>query len=78
MKPKCLIPWTNINIGTLGRIDPCCKFDPSSYQEKLNIMENNVEDYLKSKMLDKVKTKVSLDFICQLILGLPAFLGCSI
>jgi len=61
MKPKCLIPWTNINIGTLGRIDPCCKFDPSSYQEKLNIMENNVEEYLQSKMLDKVKANMLQD-----------------
>lgn len=55
---KCLIPWTNLDIAPLGDITPCCKFQTKYYDKEFNIVNDNIDDYLKSDMLKNVKEEM--------------------
>ena len=47
----CIYPWINLRIDTVGKISPCCKFEPSELIE--NIATNNIKEiYLGKPMSD--------------------------
>ena len=54
--PYCHSPWTNLDIDPQGKMSPCCKFDYSQYNNpQHNIIENNIDQYLKSDIVQKIK-----------------------
>ena len=53
MKPHCLIPWTNIDIGPRGHIVPCCKFEDDN--EQFNITTHSIDEYTRSDFLNEIK-----------------------
>lgn len=57
--PKCMAPWTNIDISPLGNISPCCKFRMNYYDEKFNVAENHIEEYRNSNLLKNVKQELT-------------------
>lgn len=54
----CYAPWTGIEILPAGRILPCCKWDDSSYEEKFNIVDHDIDEYRKSNKLIKIKNQM--------------------
>jgi MoaA/NifB/PqqE/SkfB family radical SAM enzyme len=55
--PLCYSPWTNFDIDTQGKIQPCCKFKWSQYPdiEPHNIISSTLTDYAQDPVLDKIK-----------------------
>jgi len=58
---KCLIPWTNIDVDPLGSINPCCKFQSKHYDKEFNIVDDKIDEYLESDMLNNVKEEMLND-----------------
>jgi radical SAM protein with 4Fe4S-binding SPASM domain len=54
-KKFCYAPWTNIEILPNGDILPCCKFQPSYYNEQFNIATNTIDDFRTSNVLKTIK-----------------------
>lgn len=51
----CYSPWTNIDISPQGDISPCCKFQMSKYNQKFDVQNHTLAQYLGSEFLNKVK-----------------------
>ena len=54
----CYAPWTGIEILPAGRILPCCKWDDTTYEEKFNIVDHDIDDYRNSKKLIEIKQQM--------------------
>jgi hypothetical protein len=56
---KCYAPWTNLDVGFRGKLQPCCKFKTQFYQDSdYNLIDGDVENYLNSPMLNTVKKEL--------------------
>jgi len=54
--PHCYLPWTHIDISSMGEMTPCCKFKSSKYPHKIyNINNSSIDDYVNSPTLTEVK-----------------------
>lgn len=53
--PLCYAPWANLDISPQGNISPCCKFQTQLYNQKFNIQQDSLDDYLESNFLTDVK-----------------------
>jgi Iron-sulfur cluster-binding domain/4Fe-4S single cluster domain len=53
--PFCYSPWTNIDIGPVGTVAPCCKFQKQYYGRTYNIQRDSINDYVTSPMLELIK-----------------------
>jgi MoaA/NifB/PqqE/SkfB family radical SAM enzyme len=51
----CYSPWTNIDISPQGAITPCCKFQPAKSDQKFNIQNNALSEYVGSAFLAEIK-----------------------
>ena len=55
--PFCYAPWSNVEIGPLGNILPCCKFRYDRYDNvsPCNINTTSLDEYKNSTLLNSVK-----------------------
>lgn len=51
----CYAPWSNVDISPQGDITPCCKFQSQHYNQKFNIKQHSLEQYVTSDLMQSVK-----------------------
>jgi hypothetical protein len=51
----CYSPWSNVDISPQGDITPCCKFQSQYYDQKFNIKQHSLEQYINSDLVKSVK-----------------------
>jgi MoaA/NifB/PqqE/SkfB family radical SAM enzyme len=59
--PFCYSPWTNIDIDSLGNVQPCCKYQPTETDPVFNVQTHSLSDYSKSAFLSQLKQQFTQD-----------------